>query len=172
SKGDDLVGLPCKLIKIVHPGYGAGPGSHKTVGLHAHASDIKITFEFIDLLHDIELFAPAGLEQDSPAEHEYAYLVAFFQADVRKTQRIVDGFPDIGRNDEQNLHGKPPLTASGPTWTLQPPNRLAVCRNEPFSFAMAGKKGAPLAPSKKNQVSMPEFSKSHPARDVQFNKTA
>jgi hypothetical protein len=108
-KGKNLVGFSHDFIQVVHPADGACAAAHKTVGLHAHPSDIEIPFEPVDFPADREGFIPKGFEDDTLAQHEDADVVAFAYSGVGQAHGIVDRFSVIGGDDEKNVHRLSPL---------------------------------------------------------------
>jgi hypothetical protein len=74
------------------------------VGFHAHASDIEIAFELVDLIDHIEMFIAALFVKDPFAEHKHAHIVAFVHSDIRQPYCVVDGLPIGGGDYKENLH--------------------------------------------------------------------
>jgi hypothetical protein len=99
-KGQYLISFPDQAVQVIHPADGAGAGSHQTVGFETDASDVKISWEFIDFSHDIELFRAALFEEDSLPEHENADLVPFLYSYIGQPHGVVNGFAVIGGNDD------------------------------------------------------------------------
>ena len=104
SECENLFGLLSQFIEVIHPGDWARARSLQTVGFHAHASDVEIPFELVDLIDHIEMFIAALFVEDPFAKHEHTHVVAFVHSDIRKPHCVVNGLPIVGGDYKENLH--------------------------------------------------------------------
>ena len=59
------------------------------MGFHAHPSSITFTFKWVNLFHYIKRFVTAFFEKNPFSQHEYAYVISFFNGYIGQPHGII-----------------------------------------------------------------------------------